>query len=49
MKIKNFKLHIKTRGFCDVHDLTKEACERVVDLDRRTHHREVILQVMGEE
>ena len=29
MKIKNYKIQIKAKGFCDVHDLTDEAREKL--------------------
>jgi len=29
MGIKNFKIRVKTKGFCDIHDLTAEAGKRV--------------------
>ena len=29
MKIQNSKIRVKTKGFCDIHDLTKEACEKI--------------------
>lgn len=29
MKIKNYKLHLKTKGFCDIHDLTLAAEEKI--------------------
>lgn len=31
MKIKNFKIRVKTEGFCDIHDLTQEGQRRVGD------------------
>ena len=29
MKIKSYKLHVKTKGFSDIHDLTGEAREKI--------------------
>ena len=29
MKIENFKIRLKTKGFCDIHDLTGEAQEKI--------------------
>lgn len=29
MKIKNYKIRLKTQGFCDIHDLTGKAQEKV--------------------
>ena len=29
MKIKSFKIRIKTKGFCDIHDLTPEAQRKI--------------------
>ena len=28
-KIKTFKIRVKTKGFCDIHDLTSEAVSRL--------------------
>ncbi len=29
MKIKSYKIRLKTKGFCDIHDLTGEAQEKI--------------------
>lgn len=29
MKIKNYKIRVKTQGFCDIHDLTPEAQRKI--------------------
>ena len=29
MKIKNYRIRVKTTGFCDIHDLTGEAQEKI--------------------
>jgi len=29
MQIKNFKIRVKTKGFCDIHDLTPEAQTKI--------------------
>lgn len=29
MQIKNFKIRVKTKGFCDIHDLTPEAEKKI--------------------
>jgi len=29
VKIKNFKIHTKTKGYCDIHNLTDEANQKV--------------------
>lgn len=31
MKIKNFKIRVKTKGFCDIHDLTPEAQRKIAE------------------
>lgn len=31
MKIRNYKLRVKTKGFCDIHDLTDGAQEKLSD------------------
>ena len=31
MKVKNFKIRVKTKGFCDIHDLTPEAEKRIAE------------------
>ena len=29
MKIKSFRIRVKGKGFCDIHDITGEACEKL--------------------
>ena len=29
MEVKNFRIQVKTKGFCDVHDLTEQAREKI--------------------